>query len=46
MRNLLDESSIAQYLDGNRLMGRLLFPLGLQLAAAWLDASPSSESTH
>jgi Cu/Ag efflux protein CusF len=26
MRNLLDESSIAQSLDGNRLMGSLLFP--------------------
>jgi hypothetical protein len=26
MRNLLDESSIAQSLDGGRLMGSLLFP--------------------
>jgi hypothetical protein len=28
MRNLLDESSIAQNLDGNRLMGSLRFPAG------------------
>jgi hypothetical protein len=27
MRNLLDESSIAQSLDGDRLMGSLLFPV-------------------
>jgi hypothetical protein len=27
MRNLLDESSVAQSLDGSRLMGSLRFPL-------------------
>jgi hypothetical protein len=26
MRNLLDESSVAQSLDGDRLMGSLRFP--------------------
>jgi hypothetical protein len=27
MRNLLDESSVAQSLDGDRLMGSLHFPV-------------------
>jgi hypothetical protein len=45
MRNLLDESSIAQSLDGNRLMGSLHFPAQVsRLGAAHTQQAKFAES--